>query len=194
MPMHEEDYKELSDEKLIEMCLACDSRAWQTIVLRYERYIYSIIWGFHPNPADADDLFQECVLKIIKGMQNIKNRKIFKGFIRQVIINTCTDAWRKKDKEKKDTSLDQLLPVSSPEPDTDASASIDVDKLITRMHLDLALQRIPKEFQEALKLYSNGHSVEEIAQKLNISKSLAGVRVHRGVKKLREAFNTALEV
>jgi RNA polymerase sigma-70 factor (ECF subfamily) len=53
--------------------------------------------------------------------------------------------------------------------------------------LDQALQHLPTDYREAVMLhYREGLSMEDIAIALRLSNSGAKMRVHRGIKKLRE--------
>lgn len=187
MPMREADTTALADEKLIEMCLLSDERAWETLIKRYTNYIYAIIVRGFPN-VRADDTFQECVIKLIKGLPSVENKKNFIGFVKKTVVHTCLDEYRKeekhKQKDKKEPDYERLLPLSatSPEP----QPGDEVDKLINKMVVEQALQKLPKEFHEVLILKKHAYSIDEIARKLNISPKLAGVRIHRALKKLKE--------
>jgi RNA polymerase sigma-70 factor (ECF subfamily) len=56
-------------------------------------------------------------------------------------------------------------------------------------HLEKALQTLPTEYREAVLLhYHEEFSMEEIAEMLQLSVSGAKMRVHRGLKKLRETI------
>ena len=54
----EETWTEFSDAQLIQACLEGKEKAWQTLIGRYQRLVYSvpIRWGL--SPEDSVDIFQ----------------------------------------------------------------------------------------------------------------------------------------
>ena len=66
-------YKQYTDTELISMCLQGDSRAWEALILRYRRLIYSIPVRFSFGSADASDVFQSVCLKLIEHLHELKD-------------------------------------------------------------------------------------------------------------------------
>ena len=48
------------------------------------------------HPADAEDLLQDVTLKAIEGIDSLRNRDAFKGWIFQIATSTCLDHLRKQ--------------------------------------------------------------------------------------------------
>lgn len=178
MPAHGE-YESLPDEELIEKCLSRDMLAWETLLCRYERYIYSIISrGFHFNASDAKDVFQECVIKLLKGLGNLRDRKHFKGYLISIVRNCCLDHVR--------PPAEDPLPDGLPLPDTKPHRD-DVNAVINKLELERCIKKLSPEFQDVVRLFFyEGCTLDEIAARLRISRELAGVRNHRALKKLKE--------
>jgi len=55
-------YKTRTDTELVNMCLNGDALAWEALVMRYRRFIYSIPVKFGFKSVDAADVFQTVCL------------------------------------------------------------------------------------------------------------------------------------
>jgi DNA-directed RNA polymerase specialized sigma24 family protein len=56
----------VDDRALVEACLGGDSEAWEALILRYQRLIYSIPSRAGFSPVDAADIFQSVCLKLFQ--------------------------------------------------------------------------------------------------------------------------------
>lgn len=59
------------DHSLLQACRRGDQRAWQQILDRYERLVYSIPLNFGLSHADADDVAQATFTALIKSLDAI---------------------------------------------------------------------------------------------------------------------------
>ena len=50
-------YKTHTDPELVSLCLKGDALAWEALISRYRRLIYSVPVRFGFTPADAADVF-----------------------------------------------------------------------------------------------------------------------------------------
>ena len=57
----------VDDPALVEACLGGDSDAWEALILRYKRLIYSIPIRAGFSPVDAADIFQSVCLKLFEN-------------------------------------------------------------------------------------------------------------------------------
>ena len=71
--MSETNYKSLADSELVGLCLNGDARAWEALIIRYRRLIYSIPVKFNFTTADASDVFQAICLKLIEHLHELKD-------------------------------------------------------------------------------------------------------------------------
>lgn len=61
------------DSDLVGRCLKGDQNAWNDLVLRYERLIYSIARVLCPRPEDVSDVFQQVWLELYQQLGDLKN-------------------------------------------------------------------------------------------------------------------------
>jgi len=66
-------YSKQTDPELVGMCLNGDALAWEALIMRYRRFIYSIPVKFGFRAADASDVFQTVCLKLIEHLHEVKD-------------------------------------------------------------------------------------------------------------------------
>ena len=67
------EYKGLSDAELVTSCLSGDPKAWEALITRYRRLIYSIPYKFGLTAADSSDVFQTVCLKLLEHLHQLKD-------------------------------------------------------------------------------------------------------------------------
>ena len=87
--MSGENYKALGDPELVGLCLKGDSRAWETLILRYRRLIYSIPVKFNFGTADASDVFQAVCLKLIEHLHELKDESKVSAWLITTTTRQC---------------------------------------------------------------------------------------------------------
>jgi RNA polymerase sigma factor (sigma-70 family) len=82
-------YKSCSDSELISMCLSGDSAAWEALIRRYRRLIYSVPVRFGFDEDDAGDVFQIVCLKLLEHLHEIKDDRKISGWIVTTTTRQC---------------------------------------------------------------------------------------------------------
>ena len=80
-----------TDRQLVESCLKGDRAAWETLILRYQRLIYSIPIKHGFSPVDAADIFQSVCVKIIERLSTIRDYDRVSSWL---ITTTTRECWR----------------------------------------------------------------------------------------------------
>ncbi len=87
----------LSDKQLIENYLSGDEKSFETLLTRHKDKIYTSIYMFVKNDAQAEDIFQDVFIKIIrtlkKGKYNHEGK--FAQWASRIAYNMCVDQFRK---------------------------------------------------------------------------------------------------
>lgn len=134
----------------------------------------------------AKDLTQECFLRAWECLAEGQDILNLKAFIFRIARNLVIDHSRKA----KPVSLDDLLDVGFAVPSALGSESIlrEVDASLLMAHL----HRMEEPYREALMLrYLEGLGPQEIAEVCGEKENAVSVRINRGLKKLRAAFDAA---
>jgi RNA polymerase sigma factor (sigma-70 family) len=86
---HEETAR--GDRELILACLEGDARAWEELITRYQRLIYSIPIKARLSPDDAADVFQSVCLKVFERLSTLRDHE---RIISWLITTTTREVWR----------------------------------------------------------------------------------------------------
>ena len=70
----------LSDEHLLELYLAGNTAALETIIYRYKSRIYTAINLLVKDKSLADDILQDTFIKVIHSIKNIKYMKVARSY------------------------------------------------------------------------------------------------------------------
>lgn len=141
--------------------------------------------------ADADDIAQECYLRL-QSYEHWLAVRDPKAFLFRVAVNLLTDRARQHARRQRD--LQRLGVVVQIEDAADAprGSSAPDDVLAAEQALRsiaTALERLPAKCRRALLMQRiEGHSHEEIAAALRVSKSMVEKYIARAVGALRAAL------
>jgi RNA polymerase sigma factor (sigma-70 family) len=81
-----------TDLELVEDCLNGDSAAWEALVFRYQRLIYSIPVKLGFTQDDAADVFQSICLKLVEKLETLRDHNRLGSWL---ITATTRECWRK---------------------------------------------------------------------------------------------------
>jgi RNA polymerase sigma factor (sigma-70 family) len=86
------DYSLQSDPELIAASLDHgDRQAWETLILRYQRLIYSIPLRMGLPPSDAADVFQTVCVLLLENLAYLRRRDRLGPWL---VITTRRECWR----------------------------------------------------------------------------------------------------
>lgn len=81
----------LTDAQLIEICLEGNGQAWETLIVRYQRLIYSIPLRYGMQEHDANDIFQNVSLLLWENLAHIRDHTRLGAWL---VITTRRECWR----------------------------------------------------------------------------------------------------
>lgn len=164
-----------------------DDSAFAALYRHYERPLYAFILRFNSTRSQADDLFQQTWLKIIKGLPNYDEQGKFSSWLFGIANNCCIDAVRKQKRTltthpgDRQQDVFESMPTESPDPE--ATTIQNEEKSMMEAALDL----IPEEQRQVLLLRIHGEMpFKEIASLLNCPINTVLGRMHYAVRNLRK--------
>ena len=181
----------LSDYELIESFQQGNTRAFDTLIDRYQEKIYNTILFMVKDSYLAEDLIQEIFIKII---DNIKQKKYaeegkFLPLALRISHNFCIDHFRKVKrtptiKTSDDQDIFEVIKFS------DHAADYKMTRSQTHKNIQDLVDLLPEEQREIIVLrhYAN-LSFKEIAQMTNCSINTALGRMRYGLINLRKMMN-----
>lgn len=155
-----------------------NEREFAEIVKQHRSAIYTVCYMFAKDADEADDLFQEVLINLWKGMGAFKEQSKISTWIWRVSFNTCISADRKKKKRK---TVRLSMDINLYEDRDEDSRQIKM--LYERIH------RL-KPFDRAIvMLWLEGISYEEIGAIVGISTKNVSVRLVRIKEELKKMTN-----
>jgi len=83
------------DDRLVAACVNGDQRAWDALIAKYKRLIYSVILRYHATPEDAADLFQAVCLELFNELERIREPGALRGWLITVTARASL-RWRQR--------------------------------------------------------------------------------------------------
>jgi len=139
----------------------------------------------------ALELVQECFMRTWEYAQKGQEIDQLRPFLYRTLRHLIIDEYRKK----KSVSLEGVAEAAEADPESllPADETNTLEAAIDRhegARALKALQELPDLYREAVSLrYVEGLSPSEIAEMLGESENVVSVRVHRGLKKLRDILD-----
>jgi RNA polymerase sigma-70 factor (ECF subfamily) len=155
---------------------------------RYQNEIFRYSMQLTRNSADADDLYQETMLKAYRAFNRLGPDSNYRAWLYRIATNTFLSQKRKDKRERPlDPLLDDHLAVTNP----DQPASLDARDLLAEV--EQFVQTLPEKQRVALILRKY-HELDyaNIAATLNSSEEAARANVYEALRKLRTCFGDRL--
>jgi RNA polymerase sigma-70 factor (ECF subfamily) len=166
-----------------------DRQAFEAILARYERPIFSFIYHFFQDSALCEDLTQETFLRAYRFIRSFRPGEKLSTWLFSIAKNLCIDELRRMRKGKT-VQIDAVDPetfvADGPAGGNPMSATIQVQEgeILRR-----AIARLPEKYRACLILfYFNELSYEEIAEVMKISLSNTKILLFRGKKMLSARY------
>ncbi|MBN2851913.1 MAG: sigma-70 family RNA polymerase sigma factor [Clostridia bacterium] len=183
------------DEILINEYLSGKDESLSILIDRYKKPLYKLCFNLVRNNFEADDLFQETWIKIIKCIRRYKSKN-FKSFLYKVCINTYKDQYRKNKRQKNLFQLieDELYIDRLNQSQSSNCESILVNKeqcnhMMKNLNLLKDHYRIP-----IILFYFEGLQYSKIAEVMDISLGTVKSRISKGKEKLKESMEVSYHV
>lgn len=91
------------------------TRAYEELMRRYQRVLYSVCVRYLGNERDADDVCQEIMLKVLYGLKKFEGKSKFKTWLYSITYNECTTQYRKEMRRKRLADALSLNPLEEAE-------------------------------------------------------------------------------
>jgi RNA polymerase sigma-70 factor (ECF subfamily) len=137
------------------------------------------------NAATADDLLQETLLRIARGLPQFEGRSNVKTWAFSIATRIATDHFRRPETRARIVDVDQAHDLSASEIDVDGRLVIDEMSSCVREVID----SLPEDYRAALVLHDlEGLTAAATAEACGCSLATAKIRIHRARDRLRKAL------
>jgi RNA polymerase sigma factor (sigma-70 family) len=180
-------YKKSTDTELVNMCLNGDAGAWEALIKRYRRFIYSVPIKFGLSPPDAADIFQAVCVKLLEHLHEVKEETKLRNWLATTTTRVCMAALGEKQRET--PTADEEF-----EEQPDPSLNFEEIRLLAEAQQDVrdCIQELPPRCRTLIEmLYFEQHTptYQEIADALGISVGSIAPSRNRCLDKLRRILN-----
>jgi RNA polymerase sigma-70 factor (ECF subfamily) len=176
------------DSGLVARFLRGDGAAFDTLFVKYQDYVYNILFGIVGNQEEARDLTQEVFLQVYRSLPKFRYGARFATWLYRIAVNRGVDAARGSRRWRFLPILDEPT-FALQAADTDLQPESVFERKMERETVQGVLMRCPVAHREALVLrYFQDLSVEEIAEVLGCSVAAAKVRLHRARKVFKDNY------
>jgi RNA polymerase sigma-70 factor (ECF subfamily) len=166
---------------LLERAISGDVSAFEQIILRYERRVFSLAWRLLGKPEDAQDASQEVFLRAFRYLHRFDRHRPFEPWLMKMTVNVCHDLSKKR----------HAQPQGVINPDVLRAAGDPHHELHTeqqRTILYKALQELPEKERAAIVLRDiEGLSTAEVAEILGSSEATVRSQISSARLKIKKA-------
>jgi len=141
--------------------------------------IHRICWGFSKHSEEVEDLFQEVLLLIWKGLEGYEGKSAISTWVYRITVNTCL-YWKKKKRMPLDTLYQTDIKSNSKNAEEQMIYDDKMDQLRN------AIQQLNEVDRTIALLLLESVSYKEIAEITGLTTSNVGVKITRIKKRIRE--------
>jgi RNA polymerase sigma-70 factor (ECF subfamily) len=196
-PAHK-DLGQLADEELLARYRSTGERgAFEMLVQRYQRELYSYLRRYLGDAALAEDAFQATFLQVHLKKEHFDPKRRFRPWLYTIATNQAIDAQR-RNKRHRMVSLDRrnqmddegdvgtlLQLLVSKEPDAESN----LEQEERQEWIRTAVDNLPEPLRAALALvYYQGLKYREAAEILGVPVGTVKSRMHTALLKLNEIW------
>jgi RNA polymerase sigma-70 factor, ECF subfamily len=188
----------MSDQELISSALAGKTAAFNALVFRWQKRIYTFAYRYTGSSETAQEIAQQTFIRVYKNLPTLKEPERFSSWIYQITMNLCRDHHKKKthrtvsidqwSEQTQTRSLPPELRVKEQEiPDQKMQLAETVG------HIHAALSELPEE-QRTVIIMKHYQELKftEIAEILQESVNTVKSRMYYGLAALRKSLPASL--
>ena len=185
-------YKKIPLDELIILSQKNDYRALEELIKREQKNIFATFAYLSKTRENIADLTQEALMRMARGLANLRNPKFFKSWLNQIVTNLFYDELRKSvrkppfisiDAEPDENSFSRQIPDPRHKP-AEKVLSNELDNVIKT-----EIKNLPDHFRIAIILRElQGLSYEEIAEATHTTIGTVKSRIARARVKLQDGL------
>ncbi len=176
-----------ADARLIADCLSGDERAWEKLLNRYGRLIYTIPLRMGFSVATAEEIYQEICLILLEKLDTIREQRSLSTWLFTVTKRTCIQRLRQR---KSVISLDDMESLSADIKGLEEQMIFVEKQEMVRLAIE-SLDARCKSLIHALFTETPAPSYDILAERLGIALGSVGPTRARCLEKLRQILALA---
>ena len=152
-------FNRLSDKSIIEGVKRQDDKTLNWLYDNYFQSVRSHVVKNSGTPDDASDVFQDTIIILFKQIS--ESKLDLKGDLKGYFFGVARNIWSAQLRARKETAeLHADIPDYSVQED---AVDLQFERIVSR-----AFEKLNPDFQDILKLFSEGYSYEDIAKMMKL--------------------------
>ncbi len=184
-------WSELGDDELITRGVDGHREALNALLRRYERRIMRVCERMARDAEDAQDLFQETMLGIVRNLGSFRGEASFMTWV-FTITRSLAHRERRRERTRVRTGAGFREAMSAQECAGDACLERGLDRQRLSVRFQAALEGLAPLDREVLVARDvEGCTAPEVAQQTGLTVSAVKSRLHRARRQVREAITAS---
>jgi RNA polymerase sigma-70 factor, ECF subfamily len=185
-----------SDAMLVERAVSGDQKAFELLVIKYQRRIQRLIGRMVRDVDLVEDIAQETFIRAYRALAQFRGEAQFYTWLYRIAVNTAKKALMelKRDPTVSENSFksgddDETSPLENELTSSETPEAVLAGKEIAQM-VNAAMEALPEELRQAITLREiEGLSYEEISEAMNCPIGTVRSRIFRA----REAISARIK-
>lgn len=171
----------IAEDVLISQCKKGSLKHQELLYKQFYGYAMGISLRYSYNRDDAMEAVNDAFIKIFKSIDSFDTGKVFKAWLRTIVVNTAIDRRRKDMKYQLNDELEQTSPLAVQQTIIGQLNAADILSMMAHL---------PAIHRTIFNLYEiDGYNHDEIAVMLDIPASSSRVYLSRAKEKLRKLIH-----
>jgi len=181
------------DALLVERCLKGDERAYGTLLGRYRRVVYSLVYRMVGNAEEAQDLAQEAFIRAFRNLASYDRSRSFSNWLLKIASNLTIDFHRKRRLKTVSLAVGEDDETGRELELKDTAPSV-LDEMLEdeeARQTDGLVRSLPEHYRIVVLLrHAQDLSYEEIADTLGLPVGTVKARLHRARAMLKQKLES----
>lgn len=168
------------DTKLIERCIKGDRKAFETLLIQYEKPVFNAAYRMLNNKEDASDVTQTVFLKVYENFDSFDPSRRFFSWVYRITLNESINVLGKQKR---------LEPLQHEPADDGKSPEQEVASAELSAEIQAALMTVKTDYRTVVILkHFLGCSYMEISEVLEIPEKTVKSRLYSARQMLKDAL------
>ena len=177
-------YTDLTDEKLVDLSLSGDKKAFGEIVERYQGMVARTVKGMLGDAVFAEDIGQETFIRLYNSLPEFRGEAKLSTYLNRIAINLTLNEIKRR---KRTGNVVSAVGPDEPHPSYNMAGDDDHEKRDLRELLNKALQAIEPKFRVVVVMrLLEGYSTKETSEVLGLPVGTVLSRLSRAQEQLKK--------
>ena len=149
--MHSVELIEASDAELVVAALAGNTQAFDVLVNRYRRAMLTVAQQIVRNPADAEDVVQDALLRAFEALPQLSDLNRFGPWLHSITRNRALRYYSNSDRYQPQVDMEPYLNRASDTSAADPANLVEAES--TQQAVRDAIKDLQPDYQIVIELY-----------------------------------------